>query len=88
MEIFCPEFQCIDGNSAAKFVKEGFELLTLCVASNRSYQLTVEDLDNFYLIPHYLKAYPYKHGNFPLVSISQEIFPLNGKFSKNILIAW
>jgi hypothetical protein len=62
MEIFRPEFPCIDGNLAAKFVKDhaGFELLILCLASDRSSQLTVvtfENMDNFYLTPHHL----YRH---------------------------
>jgi hypothetical protein len=60
--------------------------------------VTIEDRDNFDLILHYFQAYPYKHGNFLLVSISMEIYPLNGTFSKisylhgkltkNSLVSW
>jgi hypothetical protein len=64
------------------------------MASNRPIQLaavTVDDLDNFYLIGHDLEAYPYKLGNFPLVSFSMVNFPkiphLHGKFSKNFLVS-
>jgi hypothetical protein len=44
MKIFRPEFPCIDGNLAAKFVNESYQLTAV----------TVEDLGNFYLIPYYL----------------------------------
>jgi hypothetical protein len=59
MQIFRPEFPCRNGNLAAKFGKIPARIRTPnpMIGSDRPNHLTavtIEDMDNFYLIPNHL----------------------------------